>query len=213
MFYPVDYIQAVKQWAQKNNSLIIFDEIQSGFGRTGKLFAFEHYDIEPDLICCGKGISSSLPLSVVIGAKEIIDVDSSLNSTHGGNPICCAATLASLDVLFSEKLVEKSREKGIILEAKLKEIQQKFPKTISDICGRGLLFAIHIKNPLTNTLDDEIVDMIIEKCFQKGLLLVRTGSGTIKIGPPLTIPNEALIEGVEIINESILECINQQKND
>ena len=108
MFYPVDYIQAVKQWAQKNNSLIIFDEIQSGFGRTGKLFAFEHYGIEPDLICCGKGISSSLPLSAVIGAKEIIDVDPSLNSTHGGNPICCAATLANIDVLLSENLVERA---------------------------------------------------------------------------------------------------------
>ena len=211
LFYPVDYIQAVKQWAQKNNSLIIFDEIQSGFGRTGKLFAFEHYGIEPDLICCGKGISSSLPLSAVIGAKEIIDVDPSLNSTHGGNPICCAATLANIDVLLSENLVERASKSGSVLEDELKQLKNNFPEVIHDICGKGLLFAIHIIDPLTNKLDVDLVDRIIEKCLHKGLLLVRTGSGTIKIGPPLMIPNDALIEGVEIINESILECIKQQK--
>ena len=112
MFYPVDYVKAIKKWTNENDSLLIFDEIQSGFGRTGKLFAFEHYDVEPDLICCGKGISSSLPLSAVIGSQEIVDVDPSLNSTHGGNPICCAATLASFDVLFSENLVNESARKG-----------------------------------------------------------------------------------------------------
>jgi 4-aminobutyrate aminotransferase / (S)-3-amino-2-methylpropionate transaminase / 5-aminovalerate transaminase len=213
MFYPIDYIQAVKKWAEENHSLIIFDEIQSGFGRTGKLFAFEHYDVEPDLICCGKGISSSLPLSAVIGRKDIVDVDPSLNSTHGGNPICCAATLASIDVLFSENLVTESARKGKILENELKKIQNNFPKIIYDICGKGLVFAIHIKNPLTDKLDVKIVDIIIEKCMHKGLLLVRTGSGTIKIGPPLMIPDDALIEGIEVIHESILESINEQKND
>jgi 4-aminobutyrate aminotransferase / (S)-3-amino-2-methylpropionate transaminase / 5-aminovalerate transaminase len=213
MFYPIDYIRAVKKWAEKNNSLLIFDEIQSGFGRTGKLFAFEHYDVEPDIICCGKGISSSLPLSAVIGRKEIIDIDPSLNSTHGGNPICCAATLASIDVLFSENLVIESARKGKILENELKKIQNNFSNIIYDICGKGLVFAIHVKDPITNKLDTELVDIIIEKCMQKGLLLVRTGSGTIKIGPPLIIPDDALIEGIGIIHDSILESITEQKND
>jgi 4-aminobutyrate aminotransferase / (S)-3-amino-2-methylpropionate transaminase / 5-aminovalerate transaminase len=211
MFYPIDYIQAVKKWAEENHSLIIFDEIQAGFGRTGKLFAFEHYGIEPDLICCGKGISSSLPLSCVIGRKEIVDVDPSLNSTHGGNPICCAATLASIDVLFSENLVEKASKSGNILENELKQLQNNYPEIIYDICGKGLVYAIHIIDPLENKLDVDFVDRVIEKCLHKGLLLIRTSSGTIKIGPPLTIPDTALKEGVEIINESILECINQQK--
>ena len=209
MFYPKDYVKAVKKWADQNGSLLVFDEIQSGFGRTGKLFAFEHYDVEPDLICCGKGISSSLPLSAVIGKKEIVDVDPSLNSTHGGNPICCAATLASIDVLLSENLVSESARKGKILEEKLKSLQNTFPKIIYDVCGMGLVFAIHFKDPLTNSLDIELVDKIIEKCLHKGLLLVRTGSGTIKIGPPLIIPDDALIEGIEIIHESILECVEK----
>ena len=213
MFYPVDYVKAIKKWTNENDSLLIFDEIQSGFGRTGKLFAFEHYDVEPDLICCGKGISSSLPLSAVIGSQEIVDVDPSLNSTHGGNPICCAATLASIDVLLSENLVNESARKGKILENELKTLQNSFPKIISDICGMGLVFAIHFKDPLTNKLNIEIVDSIIERCLHKGLLLVRTGSGTIKIGPPLMIPDDALIEGIEVIQESILECVEKKNND
>lgn len=207
MFYPQDYIDAIKNWSKKNNSLIIFDEIQSGFGRTGKLFAFEHYKITPDLICCGKGISSSLPLSAVIGRKDIVDVDPSLNSTHGGNPICCAATLASIEVLINENLVDKASKLGTYLENELKNLQKKYSTIISDVCGKGLIFAIHFINPKTNFYDVEFVDRLIEKCMEKGLLLVRTGSGTVKIGPPLIIPEDALLEGVEIIDESILECI------
>ena len=104
---------------------------------------------------------------------------------------------------------KKKAEKKKILEEKLKSLQNTFPKIIYDVCGKGLVFAIHFKDPLTNSLDIELVDKIIEKCLHKGLLLVRTGSGTIKIGPPLIIPDDALIEGIEIIHESILECVEK----
>jgi 4-aminobutyrate aminotransferase-like enzyme len=114
---------------------------------------------------------------------------------------------------LSENLVNESARKGKILENKLKMLQNSFPKIISDICGMGLVFAIHFKDPLTNKLNIEIVDSIIERCLHKGLLLVRTGSGTIKIGPPLMIPDDALIEGIEIIQESILECVEKKNND
>ena len=119
LFYSKEYIKAIRQWANENQIIVIFDEIQSGFGRTGKLFAYEHYDVEADLVCCGKGISSGLPLSAVLGRTELIDVDPSLNSTHGGNPICCAATLASLEVLEDENLIHESARKGLLLEKEL----------------------------------------------------------------------------------------------
>jgi|TARA_B100000959_G_C14966215_1_gene617833 4-aminobutyrate aminotransferase/diaminobutyrate-pyruvate transaminase/4-aminobutyrate aminotransferase/(S)-3-amino-2-methylpropionate transaminase len=207
LFYPKDYIKELRKWADQNNAIVIFDEIQSGFGRTGKLFAYEHYDVEADLVCCGKGISSGLPLSAVIGRKELVDVDPSLNSTHGGNPVCCASTLASIEVLESENLIYESARKGKILEKELVRIKNRFPTNL-EIFGKGLISAIHVKNSTTGKLEVELVDKIIEKAMQKGLLLIRTGTGTIKIGPPLTIPDDALLDGISVIEESIEECLS-----
>ena len=128
MFYPISYISELKKWCKENDVLVIFDEIQAGFGRTGKLFAFEHYDIDPDIICCGKGISSSLPLSAVLSSRKLLDADSSLNSSHGGNPICCAATLASLQVIEEENLVQESERKGKLMFEAFKNLNQKYQK-------------------------------------------------------------------------------------
>tara|TARA_Y100001936_G_scaffold188676_1_gene187033 strand:- start:21530 stop:22906 length:1377 start_codon:yes stop_codon:yes gene_type:complete len=205
LFYPKRYIDALNKWAKEKDALIIFDEIQAGFGRTGKLFAFEHYEIKPDLVCCGKGISSSLPLSAVLGRAELLNLDSSLNSTHGGNPICCAATLASLEVLEEEDLVKEANRKGSILETELKKIQTKYSDIIERISGKGLVYAIHLRDLKTKKLDIELGDLVIEKSMQKGVILVRTGSGTIKIGPPLTIPDDALLEGIKVIDDAIKE--------
>ena len=207
LFYPKNYIKALRKWADDNHAIVIFDEIQAGFGRTGKLFAYEHYEVEADLVCCGKGISSGLPLSAVLGRSELIDVDPSLNSTHGGNPVCCAATLASLELLESENLIVESERKGVILKQELTRIKNHFPSRI-EIFGKGLVFAIHVRKSSTNELDVELVDKIIEKAMQQGVLLIRTGTGTIKIGPPLTIADDALIEGVSVIEEIISDCLS-----
>jgi len=208
LFFPKEYIQELRKWADKNNAIVIFDEVQAGFGRTGKLFAFEHYDVEPDLVCCGKGISSSLPLSAVLGKKEIIDVEPSLNSTHGGNPICCAATLASLEVLQSNNLIEESNRKGKILEEELSKVKNKYPEQI-DIHGKGLLYAIHIRNKETGLRDSLLTDKILERSMEKGVMMLRTGLGTLKVGPPLIIPDDALIEGIVTISNAIDECFSE----
>jgi len=206
LFYPKSYIAALRKWADEHQAIVIFDEVQSGFGRTGKLFAYEHYDVKADLVCCGKGISSGLPLSAVLGRSELIDVDPSLNSTHGGNPVCCAATLASLEVIESENLISESARKGQLLEKELLKIKNRLSDII-EISGKGLVFAIHVKKSGTNELDIELVDRIIEKAMQKGVLLIRTGTGTIKIGPPLPISDDALIEGASVIGEAIDACL------
>jgi 4-aminobutyrate aminotransferase/diaminobutyrate-pyruvate transaminase/4-aminobutyrate aminotransferase/(S)-3-amino-2-methylpropionate transaminase len=207
IFYPDDYIKALRAWADAHRALVTFDEIQAGFGRTGKLFTFEHYGVEADLVCCGKGISSSLPLSAVLGRAEILDIPSDLSSTHTGNPLCCAAALANIEVIEKENLVAAANKTGKVLKTHLLKIKQRYPDRIHCVLGRGLLYAVHIVNPVTKELDIELTDRILEKAMQKGLLMVHTGRGTLKIGPPLSIPEEAVIEGVAVIQEAIDECL------
>lgn len=210
VFYPKPYIQELDKFAKKNGILIMIDEIQSGFGRTGKMFAFEHYGIKPDLICVGKGISGSLPLSAVLGKKELIElseISDTAHSTHSGNPLSCAAGLANLEEVQLKNLVKESARKGKILFDGLHSIQSKYPKLISYVLGKGLLAAVLFKDPETNKPNSEFVSRVCEKAMQKGLLLVHTGRESIKIAPPLTIPDEALIEGLRVLEESLVDCL------
>lgn len=209
-FLPVLYAQKLRRWCTDNDVLLIIDEIQSGFGRTGKFFAYQHFYIQPDLIVCGKGVSSSLPLSCVISKSDIIDpIDKDrpcYSSTHGGNPVAVAASNASLNFLDSLNLVERSRVKGELLKSLLEEWKKERPQYIKRICGKGLLASVFIESPDGSNVD--FVDRMIEIAMRKGLLSVRTMSGTLKIGPPLTITDEALIEGVNVLKESLDECLD-----
>lgn len=210
VFYPLEYIQELAIFAKEHNILICVDEIQGGFGRTGKLFVYQHYGIEPDLICCGKGISSSLPLSAVLGRKDIMDTPDigSMSSTHSANPICCSVGLANLEELEEKKLIFESERKGIILHNRLNEIKKKHKDRITHILGKGLLAAVLFTNPKIKEPDTEFATKVCERAMQKGLLLVYTGRESIKIGPPLTISDDALIEGIDVIEESIKEIDN-----
>jgi 4-aminobutyrate aminotransferase/diaminobutyrate-pyruvate transaminase/4-aminobutyrate aminotransferase/(S)-3-amino-2-methylpropionate transaminase len=199
----------MRDWATENQALMIFDEVQSGFGRTGRFFAYEHFGVEADLVCCGKGISSSLPLSAVVGRRELIDVDPSLNSTHGGNPICCAAALANLMILERDKLVQSAARTGKVLGECLSAIGVRHPDYVDCLHGRGLIWALHIIDPIKRELDMRLADLIIERAMQKGVLLMRGAVGTIKIAPPLCIPEDAVVEGALAIGEAIDEVINE----
>lgn len=204
IFYPKEYIKALEAFAKKHNALIIIDEIQGGFGRTGKMFSHEHYGIEPDLICVGKGFSGSLPLSGVLGRKKIMDlpkIKGSMHSTHSGNPLSCAAGLANLEAIEQGGLVKESARKGKILFDRLNAIKKKFPNHISCVLGKGLLAGIIFKNP-DGTLNRNYSAKICEMAMRKGLLLVHT-SRSIKISPPLTIADPALIEGLDVLEECI----------
>ena len=207
VFYPVDYIQAMDRWAKEHDALIIVDEIQAGFGRTGKLFGYEHYDIEPDLVCCGKGISGSLPLSAVLGRSELIELDPTLTSTHGGHPASCAAALGNLESLVEDRLVQRASKLGKQLHGWLLEWQQEFRDRIPRILGEGMLWAVFICEPGTENLDAEFADRLVERAMQKGVFSIRTGCGTIKLGPPLNIDKDALKEAVAVYIESMQELI------
>ncbi|MDD5136530.1 MAG: aspartate aminotransferase family protein [Candidatus Omnitrophica bacterium] len=209
IFYPKDYMRELVKFARKNGALVTFDEIQGGFGRTGKFFVYEHYDVEPDLICVGKGFSSSLPLSAVIGRAALLDLPEtgSMSSTHSANPLCCAAALANLEIIEKDKLVAESARKGLVLHKRLNEIKKKFPDSISHILGKGLLAGIIITSG--SKPDAVLASRIVERAMQKGLLLVYTGRESIKIGPPLTIPDDALLEGIDVLEESISEISSE----
>ena len=205
-FLPKDYAQELRNWCNNNGILLIIDEIQSGFGRTGKLFAYEHFEIIPDIITCAKGISSSLPLSCVLTRKEILNTSMAYNSTHGGNPLAVAASNASVKYLIEHNLIKKAETLGEILRNELEKWQSLEPKVIGLISSRGLLASVFINSPDGNDVD--FVDKLIEIAFRKGLVSVRTMSGTLKIGPPLTITEDALIEGIEVLKESLKECLD-----
>lgn len=207
IFYPKAYIQELSAFARRNNILVTFDEIQGGFGRSGKLFCYQHYNVEPDLLCLGKALSGGLPLSAVIGRREILDLPGvgSMSSTHSANPLCCAAGLANLDAIESGNLVKESARKGKILHKRLNEMMSKFPHRISYILGKGLLAGMLMKDSRNGRPDSLFPSRVCERAMQKGLLLVHTGRESIKIGPPLTIPDRALLEGLKVLEESIQE--------
>lgn len=205
-FASKDYVNLLRKWCDDNKVLLIIDEIQSGFGRTGKLFAYEHFEIVPDIIVCAKGISSSLPLSCVITNNKIINNDMSYNSTHGGNPVAVAASNASVKYLLDNDLINESHRKGEIMKMELLKWKREMPDYVKKINCEGLLAGVFIKSPNGNDVD--FVDMIIEVAMRKGLLSIRTQSGTLKIGPPLTIDDDALIEGIGVLKESLIECLD-----
>ena len=205
IFYPPEFVQAIERFAKKYGMLLAFDEMQAGFGRTGKLFGYMHYGVEPDIICCGKGASSSLPLSIVLGIREIMDLPEigSMSSTHSANPMVGAAGKANLESLLEEGLIENSRDLGEIFLTRLNEIKSRFPEYISCVSGKGLVAALIFLDPKNISL----CDIICESAMRRGLLVVHTGRESIKLAPPLTITKDALLEGLQVLEETIAACI------
>ena len=183
--------------------MLIFDEIQAGFYRTGKLFAFEHYKVKPDLVICGKGISGSLPLSAVLGKSKYINLDSAYTSTHGGNPIACAASLGNLKVFEKKNFKKNLKRKSLIMKNKISSWTKLFPKRVKLILGEGLIWGVFIFDKNGIKLDNSLTNKICEKAMEKGVFSICTGRGTLKLGPPLTIPESALIEGLNVYEECL----------
>lgn len=206
-YYPREYVQELRAICDEHGILLTFDEMQAGFGRTGMNFGYEHYGVKADLICCGKGMGGGLPISGVIGSARVMDLPEigNMSSTHSGNPLMCGVGLAVLDELDSKGLVEAAKNKGEVLHARLQDLRAKFPEHIKEINGRGLIAAIVFDKKFEGISGH--VSQIVERCFHKGLLLVHTGRESIKIGPPLTISESAILEGVDVIEETLLEVL------
>ena len=208
LFYPKKYVKLLSKICKQNDILLTFDEMQSGFGRTGKNFGFQHYDIIPDLICCGKGMGGGVALSGVIGKKNILDLPEvgNMSSTNSGNPIACSAGLAVLEEIQDKKLTDKARVNGQLMHKKLLNIKKKHPN-LFNVYGKGLIAAIIFHKSQKNI--NKKLKLLVEKCMKDGLLLVYTGRESVKIGPPLTITKSAIIEGTQIIEKNINLIFNK----
>jgi 4-aminobutyrate aminotransferase-like enzyme len=207
VFYPKEFVQAIEKVCRKHNILLAFDEMQAGFGRTGRRFGFQHYEVTPDLIACGKGMGGGVPLSGVLGRADVMDLPDigNMSSTHSANPLVCAAGLAVIEELEQRDLVGEAARKGDLLFKGLNALQQRFPDRISALLGKGLIAAVLFRTPDTGAADSAFTSRVAERCMQKGLLVVHTGRESIKIGPPLTIADQALLEGIAVLGEAIAE--------
>jgi len=213
-FLPYEYAQKLEKFCKKNDIVLTCDEVQSGFGRTGKMFMYEHYDIKPDLIVCGKGLSSSLPISAVIGRKDIMGfyAPGSMTSTHSASPLPVAAALENLKILLKENLAENARKLGEILIPELDRIKNKYPDILGCVHGKGLVAGIQVVKKGTKEPDSDTALKINEKCFQKGVLMfapVGVGGECIKISPPLMINEEALREGIKVLEKACDEVLGR----
>jgi len=211
-FLPVDYAQKLQAFCRAHDIVMCYDEVQAGFGRTGKMFGYEHYGVCPDLIACGKGLSSSLPISAVIGREEIMGLHApgSMTSTHSGSPLPVAAAIASLEIIQKEHLAERAARLGEILIPELRRLQQKYPQALGCVQGKGLVAGIQVVKPGTKTPDPDTALQINIACWQKGLLMfapVGAGGNCLKIAPPLTISEEALRESIQVLEEAVDEVL------
>lgn len=211
-FAPPAYIQTLRKWCDAHKAVLVFDEVQAGFGRTGKMWGFEHYGVLPDLTTWGKGISSSLPISAVVGRTDLMDIHApgTASSTHSGSPVCCAAALANLDIIVNEKLPENAAAMGEVMLSELRAMQARHGDVIGVVHGKGLVAGVACVKPGTRQPDGALAKDVVRRSVEKGLLMfnpVGPEGCTIKICPPLVITEEAVREGCAVIEESLAEAL------
>jgi 4-aminobutyrate aminotransferase len=197
------FFPALRELCDRYDILLIVDEVQSGVGRTGKWWAIEHFGVEPDILCVGKGIASGVPLGAMVARKSIVTWPSgSHGNTYGGNPIACVAALETLD-LIEKQYMRNAAEMGEYTLDALEEIKMCHP-SIGDVRGIGLMIGVEfVKDQETREPAIALRDRVIEKAFERGLLLLGCGESTIRISPPLSITRQEIDEGLEIFEEAV----------
>ena len=181
------------------------DEVQSGMGRTGKMFAIEHWGVEPDILCTAKGIASGMPLGAIIAKSSVMDWKrGSHASTFGGNPVCCAAALETIAIL-EEGLIDHAAQTGAYLQEELRRMMARHPM-MGDVRGLGLMVGVEIvKDRATRAAAPEARDALIQSCFQRGLLLLGCGASTLRFCPPLVVERHEVDVALRILDETLCE--------
>ena len=197
-FYP-----ALRELCNKYGILMIVDEVQSGMGRTGKWWAIEHYGVEPDMFTSAKGIASGLPLGACVARRSVMDWGKGTHgNTYGGNPIACAAALATIDLIENEYLENAAKMGQYTLDA-LEEIMPRHP-SIGNIRGKGLMIGVEfVKDRQTKVPAKELTERIVELAFERGLLLLSCAKSVIRFAPPLSISKTEVDEGLQIFAEAL----------
>ncbi|WP_439687643.1 4-aminobutyrate--2-oxoglutarate transaminase [Cupriavidus oxalaticus] len=202
---PADFVRALRAACDEHGILLIADEVQTGFGRTGKLFAMEHYDVAPDLTTMAKSLAGGMPLSAVCGRAEVMDAPApgGLGGTYAGNPLAVASALAVLDVLESERLIERGAELGQRLMARLESLRPRVPQ-IAEVRGVGAMMAVEFRQA-DGSPDPDFTRTVQNRALEKGLLLLSCGvyGNVIRFLFPLTIQDEVMNEGLDILAEAL----------
>ncbi len=200
---PKNFFVELKKLLDSYGIKLVMDEVQAGFGRTGKMFASEHFNVEPDLIAMAKAIASGIPMGAVVFRKDLdFGVQGAHSNTYGGNLVACAAALATINVL-QNGLVENAAKRGEELSKMLRELYEKYEK-IGDVRGLGLMQAFElVEDRKTKKHAYKLRDTIVENAYKKGLILLPCGKSAIRLIPPLCITSEELEEGMEILEEAI----------
>jgi 4-aminobutyrate aminotransferase / (S)-3-amino-2-methylpropionate transaminase / 5-aminovalerate transaminase len=204
---PEAYLRGLRELCDRHGIVLVVDEVQTGFGRTGRMFAIEHYGIEPDLMTVAKSIAAGLPLSGVLGKAEIMDApgDSAVGGTYVGNPVAQAAALAVLDVFEEEGLVERARRIGDVIRGRMLSWQQRYPH-IGDVRGLGAMLAVeYVRDPATKEPAPELATRIVEEATKRGLLLLKAGtySNCNRVLCPLVITDGELAEALDAWEEAL----------
>jgi len=207
---PAAFLQRLRALTQRHGIVLVADEVQSGFGRTGKMFGYQHAAIEPDLVVMAKSLAAGLPLSAVVGKTPIMDapLPGGLGGTYGGNPLACASALAVLDVFETEGLAARGAAIGDQMRAALLRLQARVP-AIGDVRGLGAMLAIElVADPASKAPDAELAQRIIDAARDRGLLLLKCGphKNVVRLLPPLTASPEEIASGVERLESAVLDA-------
>jgi 4-aminobutyrate aminotransferase/(S)-3-amino-2-methylpropionate transaminase len=202
---PKGFLPALSKYSTDNGIIFIADEVQTGFARTGNMFAVENENVVPDMIVTAKGIAGGLPLAGVTGRAEIMDSVhvSGLGGTYGGNPIACAAALGVFETMEAEKLVERANHIGTILGDSLRILQSKY-SVIGEVRGRGAMQAIELVEPGTKTPNTAAMNAVVKYCQSKGVLILTAGtySNVVRFLPPIVITDELLKDALSVLDEA-----------
>ncbi len=208
---PKDFFPELRKLADEYNIILVDDEVQMGMGRTGKWWAIENFDIVPDILTSAKALASGLPLGAAIAKAEYdFPVSGAHATTFGGNPVSCAASLATIEMIEKNNLLENARVQGEYLQKRLKELQEKYEKYIGDVRGIGLAQAIEIvKSPETKEYYPELRNKIIDISSKLGLILLGCGKSAIRFIPPLLVQKEHIDVAMEILDKAINKAISE----
>ena len=206
---PDGFLKGLRELCDRHGILLIFDEVQSGIGRTGKMFAAEHFGVVPDIMTLAKGLGSGLPIGMAVAKRPLMErwQRGSHGNTYGGNPVCCAAALATLDLVSSQYCANAARV-GEYFIGKLRELQNKYA-CIGEVRGKGLMLGMElVEDRTTKVPAAKLTEKLIRQCYQNGMLLLSCGQSTIRFMPPLMIDKAHVDEAITILDASLGETQN-----
>ena len=203
---PPEYFPRIRELCDRHGILFVVDEVQSGLGRTGKMFAIEHWGVEPDIIALAKGIASGMPLGATIARESVMDWPPGAHAnTFGGNPVSCAAAMATLDLLEGG-LIENAAQVGAYLLDGLKRLQRRH-RSVGDVRGLGLMVAVELVSSVeTKEPAPALRDAVVRACYQRGMLLLGCGKNNVRFSPPLLVTRDQVDEALGLFGEALTAC-------